>query len=236
MEQRIVNQQIDKGNIGMDKTELEWEVEGARGPCGLEKACQPCCPQRIEYCMAFKIQDSSYEPLWEAHKRLYQNKIKKIKLQLVRGIQVLRNTMGGGWCTDQLRLALQRCMSNEGVGGCQICRKKCYVTLEWPLNGIANHQRQHLNLTYSWVSNCRRHRMVSWSWAIASWSWRFNASASNIWSNAIDSLSFPWRPSGRWGVTPCIIGTIWGSSVLKTRRNFFLASINARQVSRFDGS
>ena len=29
---------------GVDKAELEWDVKKARGPCGLEKACQSCCP------------------------------------------------------------------------------------------------------------------------------------------------------------------------------------------------
>ena len=33
---------------GMDKVELECDVGRAREPCGLEKACQSCCHQRIE--------------------------------------------------------------------------------------------------------------------------------------------------------------------------------------------
>ena len=32
----------------MDRTELAWDVEGARGPCVLEKACQSCWPQWTE--------------------------------------------------------------------------------------------------------------------------------------------------------------------------------------------
>ena len=45
--------------------------------------------------------------------------------------------MGVG-CIRISPLSLRRCMVQryeryEGVGGCQICGEKCYVTLEWPL-------------------------------------------------------------------------------------------------------
>ena len=36
---------------GMDSVELEWDVEGAKGPCGLEKACQSCCLNGPRSCL-----------------------------------------------------------------------------------------------------------------------------------------------------------------------------------------
>ena len=33
---------------GMDRAELDCDVEGAGGLCGLDKVCKSCCPQRTE--------------------------------------------------------------------------------------------------------------------------------------------------------------------------------------------
>ena len=43
---------------GMDRTELEQDVEGG-GPCGLEKRCQLCCPNGLHSLWQFKIPNDS---------------------------------------------------------------------------------------------------------------------------------------------------------------------------------
>ena len=52
---------------------------------------------------------------------------------------MLRNAVGGGRVSDlhgknvtKMYGSTLLALTYEGVGGCHISRKKCYVTLEWP--------------------------------------------------------------------------------------------------------
>ena len=37
------------------QVEVERDMEGGIGPCGLQKVCQSCCHERTEQSMAFKM-------------------------------------------------------------------------------------------------------------------------------------------------------------------------------------
>ena len=53
---------LTRRSKGMETAELEWDVEGARGPCGLEKARPSLSPQRTE-CSHFDV-SSMLEASW----------------------------------------------------------------------------------------------------------------------------------------------------------------------------
>ena len=56
---------------------------------------------------------------------------------------MLRSAVGGGRGQISLKKSVTKCTVQrnyhyEGEGGCQISRKKRYVTLEWPMSRPAN--------------------------------------------------------------------------------------------------
>ena len=70
---------------GMYSAELEWDVEGARGQCGMEKMCQSCCPNGMY-------------GLWESRSRLKKNNVSHVNE--IKSLEGYFRRINLGWPTS----------------------------------------------------------------------------------------------------------------------------------------